>query len=115
MQIELRRLHDRLGMTTVYVTHDQREALTMSDRVAVINHGRIMQLDTPRRLYEQPANRFVAEFIGESTFLPVEVANGDVFYAGERLKLPAGPRPGRRSPLELRPDPLRDSDSRAAA
>ncbi len=47
MQIELRHLHDRLGMTTVYVTHDQREALTMSDRIAVINHGRLMQLDTP--------------------------------------------------------------------
>ena len=69
MQIELRQLHDRLGMTTVYVTHDQREALTMSDRIAVINHGRIMQLDTPRAIYERPANRFVAEFIGESTFL----------------------------------------------
>ena len=55
MQIELRHLHDRLGMTTVYVTHDQREALTMSDRIAVINHGRLMQLDTPQRLYERPA------------------------------------------------------------
>ncbi len=54
MQIELRRLHEKLGMTTVYVTHDQREALTMSDRVAVINRGRIVQLDTPRALYEQP-------------------------------------------------------------
>ena len=84
MQIELRRLHEQLGMTTVYVTHDQREALTMSDRVAVINHGRIMQLDAPRRLYERPANRFVAEFIGESAFLPVELANGIVTYAGSR-------------------------------
>ena len=114
MQIELRRLHDRLGMTTVYVTHDQREALTMSDRVAVINHGRIMQLDTPRRLYEQPANRFVAEFIGESTFLPVEAANGDVFYAGERLKLPAGTRPAGRCLLMLRPERLRILDGSAA-
>ncbi len=65
MQIELRHLHDRLGMTTVYVTHDQREALTMSDRIAVINHGRLMQLDTPERIYDRPANRFVADFIGE--------------------------------------------------
>lgn len=71
MQIELRHLHEKLGMTTVYVTHDQREALTMSDRIAVVNHGRIMQLATPRDLYERPANRFVADFIGESTFLPV--------------------------------------------
>ena len=72
MQIELRALHDQLGMTTIYVTHDQREALTMSDRIAVIQHGRVMQLDTPRRIYETPANRFVAGFIGESTFVPVE-------------------------------------------
>ena len=50
MQLEIRQLHDQLGMTTVYVTHDQREALTMSDRIAVINHGRLMQLDTPRRI-----------------------------------------------------------------
>jgi putrescine transport system ATP-binding protein len=75
------------------VTHDQREALTMSDRVAVINRGRIMQLDTPRRLYEQPANRFIAEFIGESNFLPVENEGGSFFYAGQQLMLPAGARP----------------------
>ena len=54
MQIELRHLHEKLGTTTIYVTHDQREALTMSDRIAVINHGRVMQLDTPRAIYEQP-------------------------------------------------------------
>jgi putative spermidine/putrescine transport system ATP-binding protein len=54
MQIELRHLHEKLGMTTVYVTHDQREALTMSDRIAVINHGRLMQLDTPREIYDRP-------------------------------------------------------------
>ena len=76
MQIELRRLHDRLGTTTVYVTHDQREALTMSDRIAVINNGRVVQYDTPSRLYDHPVNRFVAEFIGESGFLPVAVKNG---------------------------------------
>ena len=71
MQIEVRHLHQRLGMTTVYVTHDQREALTMSDRIAVINHGRFRQIDKPRDLYERPDNRFIAEFIGESHFLPV--------------------------------------------
>ncbi|MGE4012441.1 MAG: ABC transporter ATP-binding protein [Alphaproteobacteria bacterium] len=72
MQIELRRLHAKLGATTVYVTHDQREALTMSDRVAVLNQGRIAQFDTPRNIYERPADRFVAEFLGESTLIPVE-------------------------------------------
>ena len=82
MQIELRHLHEQLGMTTVYVTHDQREALTMSDRIAVVNHGRIMQLATPRDLYERPANRFVADFIGESTFLPVQ-RRGDRVYFGD--------------------------------
>ena len=82
MQIELRHLHEKLGMTTVYVTHDQREALTMSDRIAVINEGKLMQLDSPRRIYDQPANPFVANFIGESTLLPVEHSDGHVSYAG---------------------------------
>jgi putative spermidine/putrescine transport system ATP-binding protein len=106
MQIELRRLHEALGMTTVYVTHDQREALTMSDRIAVINHGRVMQLGTPRQIYERPANRFVAEFIGESTFLPVEPAAGGYSYAGRPLLLPADTPPGRHRLLMLRPERL---------
>ena len=86
MQIELRHLHEKLGMTTVYVTHDQREALTMSDRIAVVNHGRIMQLATPQGLYEQPANRFVADFIGDSTFLSVERHGDQITYNGVPLK-----------------------------
>jgi putative spermidine/putrescine transport system ATP-binding protein len=85
MQIELRHLHEKLGMTTVYVTHDQREALTMSDRIAVVNHGRIMQLATPRDLYERPANRFVADFIGDSTFLEVTRSGADVYYGDMKL------------------------------
>jgi len=110
MQIELRRLHEQLGMTTVYVTHDQREALTMSDRVAVINHGRIMQLDTPRRLYERPANRFIAEFIGESAFLPVERANGGVTFAGQKIEVADLPAAPGRYLLMLRPERLRILD-----
>src|SRR6185312_9923622 len=113
MQIELRRLHEKLGMTTVYVTHDQREALTMSDRVAVISGGRIMQLDAPRRLYERPANRFVAEFIGESAFLPVEASDGGFCYAGERLRLGSGPVPSGRCLLMLRPERLTIIDNAA--
>ena len=85
MQIELRQLHEQLGMTTVYVTHDQREALTMSDRIAVVNRGRIMQLATPRDLYERPANRFVADFIGDSTFLPVTRSGERVMYGDMAL------------------------------
>ena len=76
MQIELRHLHRRLGTTVIYVTHDQREALTLSDRVAVIDHGRVAQIDTPQRLYEAPASHFVADFIGDSTFLDVTVSGG---------------------------------------
>jgi putative spermidine/putrescine transport system ATP-binding protein len=83
-------------MTTVYVTHDQREALTMSDRIAVVNRGRIMQLATPRELYDQPANRFVADFIGDSTFLPVQrtgsSGSGGVAFGGVPLKI-SGPVP----------------------
>ena len=69
MQIELKDIHRQLGVTFVYVTHDQGEALTMSDRVAVFNEGVIQQLDTVDRLYEMPANRFVAGFVGDNTVL----------------------------------------------
>ena len=68
MQLELKQLHDRLGVTIIYVTHDQGEALTMSDRICVLNFGSIQQLDTPEGMYKRPVNRFVADFIGESNF-----------------------------------------------
>ncbi len=87
MQIEIRHLHERLGMTTVYVTHDQREALTMSDRIAVMDHGSIIQIDSPLELYERPRSRFVADFVGESTFLEVNVSNGEAWLDGRPLKL----------------------------
>ena len=70
MQFEIKHLHESLGLTVVYVTHDQGEALTMSDRVAVFNDGRIQQLDAPDELYERPKNSFVAQFIGENNKLP---------------------------------------------
>ncbi len=66
MQLEIRRLHRELGVTMVYVTHDQAEALTMSDRIAVFRQGRIQQIGTPEEIYERPANAFVARFIGEN-------------------------------------------------
>jgi len=74
MQIELKALHRRLGVTFVYVTHDQSEALTMSDRVAVFNEGVIQQIDQVDRLYETPANRFVAGFVGDNTVLNGKVS-----------------------------------------
>ena len=69
LQLEIKRLHEQLGITFIYVTHDQREALVMSDRIAVMNHGRIEQVGGPADLYDRPANRFVASFVGESNFL----------------------------------------------
>ncbi len=69
MQLELKALQHRVGITFVYVTHDQEEALTMSDRIAVMNEGHVLQVGGPEGIYEQPANRFVADFIGETNFL----------------------------------------------
>ncbi len=95
MQIELRHLHETLGATTVYVTHDQREALTMSDRVAVLNHGRLIQLDKPRALYDSPVDAFVADFVGESTLLPVRRHdNESVTLNGTRLRTSRSLPPG---------------------
>jgi len=106
MQIEIRRLHEKLGMTTVYVTHDQREALTMSDRIAVINHGRLMQCDAPRDLYNFPSNRFVAEFIGESAFLDITRSGANLLFAGSPLKQGSAPIPEGNLLLMIRPERL---------
>ncbi|MEK1907873.1 MAG: ABC transporter ATP-binding protein [Pseudomonas sp.] len=80
MQIELKRLQAETGITFIFVTHDQEEALTMSDRIAVMSKGRILQVGTPNDIYENPANRTVADFIGETNFLV-----GDPFSGGVRL------------------------------
>jgi len=77
MQLEIRRLHAELGMTFIYVTHDQQEALVMSDRVAVMNAGRLEQVGTPEDLYDRPGSRFVASFIGESNFVDVIARSND--------------------------------------
>jgi putative spermidine/putrescine transport system ATP-binding protein len=92
MQIEVRHLHQRLGMTTVYVTHDQREALTMSDRVAVIDKGRFHQIGSPRDVYERPESRFIAEFIGESHLVAVSMRGGTAHYRDRPLQLAEPPR-----------------------
>jgi spermidine/putrescine transport system ATP-binding protein len=73
MQIELKRLQNETGITFIFVTHDQEEALTMSDRIAVMSRGKILQLGTPRQIYDHPAERFVANFIGDTNFLSAEV------------------------------------------
>lgn len=78
MQIELKRLQSETGITFVFVTHDQEEALTMSDRIAVMSGGRILQIGNPREIYERPSERFVANFIGESNFLNGQLSGGSV-------------------------------------
>lgn len=74
MQLEVKQIQERIKITTIYVTHDQSEALTMSDTIALMNQGRIEQIGTPQELYEKPTNRFVADFIGESNFLEGDVS-----------------------------------------
>ena len=74
LQEEIRRLHHQLGTTVVFVTHDQGEALTLSDRIALMNRGRICQFDTPPALYDRPVSRFVADFVGRTNIVPVDAA-----------------------------------------
>jgi ABC-type Fe3+/spermidine/putrescine transport system ATPase subunit len=104
MQLELKELQSKLGITFIYVTHDQEEALTMSDRVALMRSGRIEQLGPPRELYDRPRSRYVADFIGETNLLPAVADDRDpgvVTVAG-----PAGPIPIR---AEVRADGVRAS------
>ncbi|MBH9414508.1 ABC transporter ATP-binding protein [Pseudomonas aeruginosa] len=115
MQMEIKHLHQRLGVTVVYVTHDQGEALTMSDRVAVFHQGEIQQIEPPRNLYEQPRNTFVANFIGENNRLSGQLRSCD----GERCGggLPRGEKvealavnvgqPGEPVTLSIRPERVR--------
>lgn len=86
MQIELKRLQKHLGMTFVFVTHDQEEALTMSDRIAVFNQGRLEQLGTATEIYHQPRTAFVADFIGEANLLPAELVSRNGATARVRIE-----------------------------
>jgi multiple sugar transport system ATP-binding protein len=95
MRAELARLHERLGVTTIYVTHDQVEAMTLGERVAVMRAGRIQQVDTPQALYDGPVNLFVAAFMGSPSMNLVEatVSNGQVSFAGFQIPLAPDRRP----------------------
>jgi spermidine/putrescine transport system ATP-binding protein len=75
MQIELKRLQSETGITFIFVTHDQEEALTMSDRIAVMSAGKILQVGSPREIYDEPSDRFVADFIGETNFLKGKISS----------------------------------------
>jgi putative spermidine/putrescine transport system ATP-binding protein len=108
-------LHSRLGTTFIFVTHDQEEAMAMSDRIVILRDGRIEQVGTPRELYERPVNRFVAEFLGRANFIEgtVEASNGVAFTLKTNENLTAiaatdaSPQLGERVTLALRPDRIR--------
>jgi len=124
MQLEIKRLHDRLGLTVVYVTHDQGEALTMSDRIAIFSNGEIGQIGTAVDIYEHPQSLFVASFIGENNRLQgtiEEVRGGEcIVRLADDFRVPASAvtplAPGARAWLSIRPERLilGETDGRAA-
>lgn len=124
MQLEIKRIHRELGTTIVYVTHDQEEAMTMSDRICLMNGGAIAQLGTPAELYFRPRNAFVADFLGESNLLDAEIIARDgerarvlVAGLGECGAMACDPAlvPGSRVKLMVRPQSLRIHDARGAS
>ena len=114
MQLELKRLQRQLGLTFVFVTHDQEEALTMSDRIAIVNQGRIEQLGTPHEVYHQPATAFAASFVGETNLLPGEPVGRDGtalrvrLEGGLEITMPAErwPAGGGRALVLIRPEKI---------
>jgi multiple sugar transport system ATP-binding protein len=112
MRAQLAALHARLATTTVYVTHDQIEAMTLGQRVAVMREGRIQQVDTPQELYAKPANLFVAAFIGSPAMnlVEAEIGAGELRFGGYAIPLPAGGAPvAGRVIAGLRPEAFEDS------
>ncbi|CAM3678831.1 ABC transporter ATP-binding protein [Cohnella lubricantis] len=108
MQVELRELQQRLGITFIFVTHDQEEALAMSDEIFVMNQGRIEQSGTPTDIYDEPINRFVADFIGESNILPgVMVRDYLVAFGGQEFEcVDGGLQPNEQVEIVIRPEDL---------
>ncbi len=109
LRTEIRALQQRLGITTLFVTHDQSEALSIADRVGVMNAGRLEQIDTPENVYRRPATQFVAEFVGAMNRLPGRIGeNAEVRVLGQRLTLlnPNGHQPGELVDALLRPEAL---------
>jgi putative spermidine/putrescine transport system ATP-binding protein len=123
MQVELREIQRKLNVTTIFVTHDQSEALSLSDRLAVMSEGRIRQLGTPQEIYRQPCDRFVASFIGDANVLRGRLEGIDgslavVAVGAARIKVPSGPLAdvARSAPVDLfvRPEHLALSDATEA-
>jgi putative spermidine/putrescine transport system ATP-binding protein len=114
MQVELRQLQQRLGVTTVVVTHDQKEALTMADLLIVMDRGRVQQMGAPMELYRDPANAFVAGFIGSTNLIPCRLSGRWLEVAGETMDLAEGDRvkcPDGPAVLSVRPEDVRFADT----
>jgi putative spermidine/putrescine transport system ATP-binding protein len=113
MQLEIKELHSRLGITVLYVTHDQDEAMAMSDRICLMNNGHIEQVGTPQELYFRPRNVFVAEFLGESNILDASVVEGEKTLlrgpGGLSIRAPsdAAARPDAQVKIIVRPERIR--------
>jgi len=108
MQVELKDLQERVGITFVYVTHDQEEALTMSDRIGVMSDGRLLQVGEPQQIYEHPASRFVADFIGEINLVPATVVDGTSvrLTGGAVVRAGTGASAGEEVTMAVRPERL---------
>ena len=110
----LRELHDRVGLTSIFVTHDQEEAIELADRVVVVNQGRIEQVATPDLLYAEPASAFAYDFVGESNQLPVTVGSGEVRLGERRLAVDPGGAPAGAATLFFRPHDVRIAEGEGA-
>ncbi|MBC7151315.1 MAG: ABC transporter ATP-binding protein [Rhizobium sp.] len=106
MQVELRKLQQQLGITTIVVTHDQREAMTMADTVVVMNGGKIRQAASPIEIYRKPADRFVADFIGSTNLLPLTVEGGRTLVLGQAVEGFAPPAGLAAASLSVRPEDI---------
>jgi spermidine/putrescine transport system ATP-binding protein len=110
VQVELRRLQRKLGQTFILVTHDQAEALVVSDRIAVMSDGKIIQFGTPKEVYEQPQTRFVAEFLGAANLITGRIGNGGIDTEIGFLQL--NKMPGwKKGTVAIRPERIRIADS----
>ena len=122
MRFELKRIQRELGLTTIYVTHDQGEALALSHEIAVMNEGRVVQIGAPRTIYDRPHNRFVADFIGSSNFLDGNVLGRDSLTNLWRVRTPLGDLlvtaeaelvPGAHVAISVRPEDVELSEEAA--
>src|SRR5579864_6360860 len=120
MRLELKRIQRELSITTIYVTHDQAEALALSHEIAVMNEGRIVQIGSPRSIYEKPRDRFVAEFVGSGNFIDAEVLGSDAAPGVWRVRSRLGDlsafsesplSPGTKVTVSVRPENIEIHDS----